>query len=313
MTGLSIGVLLPTRHLGIGENSARTVIRAARAAEDCGFDSVWVGDSLVARPRLDPLTALAGVAASTRRVAIGTAVLLAAMRPPLPTAHALAGVDLLSDGRLIVGVGAGASVPATEEDFRAAGAGYEGRVRRLYDTVDLWRAVWSGFKAPHLRSFPDLAGLTLEPRPAQAGGPQLWLAGEGPHTLRHAGAEFDGWLPFSATAEGFGGAAASVRTAADTAGRPQPTMAAYLTVTIDDDPVQALMEQTNFAEAYYGVPYDFMKAVQGYCAGTADEVAARLRSYVAAGVEHIVLRLAGNLFFEQLERAATVADSLTSA
>ena len=101
-----IGYLLPTREqIMEGRPDAAPLLDLAARAEALGYDSVWVGDSLLARPRHDPLTLLAGVAGRVTRVALGTAVLLPALRNPVLLAHQVATLDQVSEGRFILGVG----------------------------------------------------------------------------------------------------------------------------------------------------------------------------------------------------------------
>ena len=112
-----IGLLLPSREALLwAESDLSVVIDAARHAEKAGFDSVWVGDSLLARPRGEPLALAAGVAGATTRVQLGTAVLLPLLRHPLSLAHQLATLDRISQGRLIAGVGPGADLPGTHAE-----------------------------------------------------------------------------------------------------------------------------------------------------------------------------------------------------
>ena len=103
----AFGYLLPTREIVMSQPvpDCSQVIELAERAETVGFDSVWVGDSILARPRLEPLTTLASVAARTKRVKLGTAVLLSALRHPVVLANELANLDLLAQGRLILGLG----------------------------------------------------------------------------------------------------------------------------------------------------------------------------------------------------------------
>src|SRR5262245_5882413 len=118
---IRIGYLLPTRErVMAGQPQAAPLLELAERAERLGFDSVWAGDSLLARPRHEPLTLLAAVASRVRRVGIGTAVLLPALRNPVLLAHQVATLDQVAEGRLILGVGIAADVPNISEEFTAA-------------------------------------------------------------------------------------------------------------------------------------------------------------------------------------------------
>ena len=113
---LRIGYLLPTREsIMEGRPEAEPLLGLAERAEQLGYDSVWVGDSLLARPRHEPITLLAGVAGRTRRVKLGTAVLLPALRNPVLLAHQVATLDQVSAGRVILGT-KGNDVEETEQN-----------------------------------------------------------------------------------------------------------------------------------------------------------------------------------------------------
>ncbi|HJU16392.1 MAG TPA: LLM class flavin-dependent oxidoreductase, partial [Stellaceae bacterium] len=108
---LRIGYLLPTREqIMAGRPAAAPLLSLAERAEALGYDSVWVGDSVLARPRHDPLTLLAAAAARTQRVELGTAVLLPALRNPVLLAHQVATIDQISAGRFVLGVGIASDV-----------------------------------------------------------------------------------------------------------------------------------------------------------------------------------------------------------
>src|SRR5258708_36780986 len=97
------GLLLPSREALLwADSDLAFLIEAARHAEKAGFDSVWAGDSLLARPRGEPLTLLAAVAGATTRVALGTAVLLPLLPNPLALAHTLAPLARHATGRLVL-------------------------------------------------------------------------------------------------------------------------------------------------------------------------------------------------------------------
>ena len=129
-----LGYLLPTREsIMEGRPEAAPLLALAARAEAEGFDSVWVGDSLTARPRHDPLTLLAAVAGRVPRIAIGTAVLLPALRNPVVLAHQIATLDQIAEGRLILGVGFASDGAAIRQEFAAAGVPFEKRVGRMME------------------------------------------------------------------------------------------------------------------------------------------------------------------------------------
>ncbi|MEU7742020.1 TIGR03619 family F420-dependent LLM class oxidoreductase [Nonomuraea sp. NPDC049158] len=202
MTRPQVGYLLPTRDwVVLGDREPSALIEQARLAEDVGFDSVWAGDSPVTRHRADPLMLLSAVAAVTERVTLGTAVLLPALRHPILLAHQLATLDRIADGRLIAGMGAGFPHPNTEAQFDALGITFKRRVSRTEESIDVMRQLWAGgevsYQGPHF----DFRDVVLEPKPAQVGGPPIWLAGSGESALRRVGRLADGWLPYPPTSE----------------------------------------------------------------------------------------------------------------
>ena len=126
----SFGFLLPTREIVMTQEvpNFRQILDLAEHAEALGFDSVWVGDSVLARPRFEALTTLAAVAARTQRVKLGTAVLLPMLRQPVVLANEVANLDHVAQGRLILGVGIGNNNPAVAQEFAACGVPIARRV-----------------------------------------------------------------------------------------------------------------------------------------------------------------------------------------
>ena len=119
----TFGFLLPTREIVMNQEipNFREIVDLAEHAEALGFDSVWVGDSVLARPRFEALTTLAAVAGRTQRVRLGTAVLLPMLRHPVLLANEVASLDHVANGRLILGVGIGGNAPAVVRGFAACG------------------------------------------------------------------------------------------------------------------------------------------------------------------------------------------------
>jgi alkanesulfonate monooxygenase SsuD/methylene tetrahydromethanopterin reductase-like flavin-dependent oxidoreductase (luciferase family) len=280
-----VGLLLPSREALLwGDSDLSFVVEAARRAEEAGYDSVWVGDSLLARPRGEPLALLAAAAAATSRVTLGTAVLLPLLRNPLSLAHALATLDRIAAGRVIVGIGPGAELPGTHTELAALGVPSDRRVGAMLSVVERIRRLWRN----------EEPGIELQPRPLRPAGPPIWLGGSGPRMLRLAGELFEGWLPLSATPAEYASGLRAVHEAAERAGRDPATVATgvYLTVAIADSPGAAAGELDAYIRAYYGVPAEVMARAMACHAGTLESAAEWFGAYRAAGANHLVVRLA---------------------
>ena len=182
---------------------ARRILDLAERAEKMGFDSVWVGDSVLARPRLDALTTLAAVAARTERVKLGTAVLLPALRHPVVLANEAANLDLLSQGRLILGLGIATKNPPVEREFLACGISFAKRIGIFEECVTIIRRLWSEsevtFSGRHFQLHKVRAGL----RPVHKPGVSLWLAGSVDNALRRVLRLGDGWMPIPPSPQAF--------------------------------------------------------------------------------------------------------------
>jgi alkanesulfonate monooxygenase SsuD/methylene tetrahydromethanopterin reductase-like flavin-dependent oxidoreductase (luciferase family) len=293
---MRIGYLLPTREqIMEGRPEAASLLALAERAERLGLDSVWVGDSLLARPRHEPLTLLAAVAGRVPRVEIGTAVLLPALRNPVLLAHQVATLDQVAQGRLILGVGIGRDAPSIRAEFTAAGVPFEKRVGRLIEGLRLARALWSG-KPVDWDGLWTLDGGVLGPTPHRPWGPPVWIAGSLPASLERAGKGFDGWLPNAGDAAQWGRQWAEIQNIAREAGRDPSALtgAMYLTLSVDDDVDRANQRLDSYLEQYYGLPATSVRARQECYAGPGAGLVAYLNGYAKAGAGHLILRFAGD-------------------
>lgn len=290
------GYLLPTReNIMLGRPETRSLLDAARRAGGLGFDSIWVGDSLLARPRHDPVTLLAAVAAAVPDVELGSAVLLPALRNPVVLAQQLATVDQISEGRLILGVGIAGDTPAIRSEFKAAGVPFEKRVGRMMEGLDLAKALWSGEPVSWDRRWEVEDG-TLAPVPHRRGGPPIWLAAGATVGIERAAKHYDGWFPIGPDAATFGQNQKRFVDSVVKAGRDPSdlTTAIYLTVAIDDDAESADASIDDYLVSYYGAPPAVMRSVQACRGGTLEQVLDFIGGYIAAGAQHVVLRLVGD-------------------
>jgi alkanesulfonate monooxygenase SsuD/methylene tetrahydromethanopterin reductase-like flavin-dependent oxidoreductase (luciferase family) len=290
-----IGYLLPTReNVMEGRPEAAPLLELAARAEGLGYDSIWVGDSLLARPRHEPLTLLAGVAGRVPRVELGTAVLLPALRNPVLLAHQVATLDQISEGRLILGVGFASDRPNIQAEFAAAGVPWDKRVGRMMEGLRLCQAFWAGQPVDWDGRW-QVRGGVLAPTPYRPGGPPLWIGGNLQASLERAGRHFDGWFPNAANHAVYAEHWRQIKVIAAATGRNPERMtgAAYLTVSLDEDATRAEQRLDAFLEGYYGVPATVTRRRQVCYAGAAPGLAAWMAGYADAGATHLVVRFAG--------------------
>lgn len=293
---MRLGYLLPTREqIMEGRPDAASLLRLAEKAAGHGLDAIWIGDSLTARPRHDPLTLLAAVAARVPKVEIGTAVLLPALRNPVVLAHQVATIDQISEGRLILGVGIARDVPNIRAEFTAAGVPFEKRVGRMMEGLRLAKALWTG-QPVDWDGLWSMKDAVLAPTPHRPGGPPLWIAGSLPVSLERAAKHFDGWMPNFGSATQWGQQWQEIDRLARDAGRDpaQLTGSIYLTISLDDDMAKANARLDAYLERYYSHPAAALRKRQECFAGPPSALAEYLSGYVKAGASHLILRFAGD-------------------
>jgi len=303
---VEVGVLLPTRELVMsGRPGTAPMLAMAERAEAAGFDSVWVGDSLTARPRHEPLTLLAAVAARTRRVRLGTGVLLPALRNPVVLAHVVGTLDRIAEGRVILGVGIAADNPPIRREFAAAGIPFERRVGRFLETLEICRALWTRDKVSFSGKHFTLEDVTVEPKPHRPGGPPIWIGGSGPTALREA-ARFEAWFPTGPSVEVFAERFPRIQAAARAAGRAPDAVlgAAYVTLALDADPAAAERRLDEYLESYYNTAARVIRARQACYAGPIDGCVAWMQRWIEAGARHLALRFAGGDQLAQVDEVA---------
>ena len=296
---LKLGILLPTRGLimsGDRPGDAEPVLSMAQAADEAGLDSVWVGDSLTAKPRLEPLTALAAVAGRTRRVRLGTAVMLAALRHPVLLAHQVGTLDLVSGGRLVLAVGIGGAFnDAQRGEWQAAGVDPSRRASRLEELVEILNRLGAGETLSYKGRHFDLDSVAMEPRPVQEGGvPVLvachWRAGREAQ-FRRAARLGRGFMSISDTPEEYAQVAGRVQAYAVQEGKDFSQMESsfYMTVNLNPDPEAAAQEADRYLMLYYGAN---IWGERWGPFGPAQLTVERIREYARAGAGTIVVRFA---------------------
>lgn len=285
--------------------------RQVRHGEELGFDIVTVSDHIVI-PRavrsiypysedgafsgvdagecLEQLTVAMFLAAHTSTIRVLTSVMVLPHRPPVLAAKTLASLDVLSNGRLIVGVGAG----WMREEFEALGAPpYEHRGSVANEYLQAFKEMWTSERPEYRGDYVQVSGVSFYPKPVQDPHPPIWVGGESPPALRRAGQLGDAWYPIGNnpsfpmdTPERLSEAMSTVRRHAEEAGR---------------DP-----ESIDFG--YSAGWYNDREAATGrdggrrIFTGDPEQVAADIRDFEALGVRHLVVGLTGSSPDETLDR-----------
>jgi probable F420-dependent oxidoreductase len=304
----AFGLLLPTREIVMNQDvpNFREILDLAERAEDLGFDSVWVGDSLLARPRFEALTTLAAVAARKQRVRLGTAVLLPTLRQPVVLANQVANLDLIANGRLILGIGIGGNNASVAQEFSACGVSIASRIGMFEETIRLMRRLWTEPEVTFQGRYFQIQSVRLGLRPLQESGVPLWLAGSGDNALRRVLRLGDGWLPISSSPQAFATDWERLQVLGQEMGRDAHELhrCLYTTLNVNADGAQAERELRAFIESYYSIPYEVQATRNGLCAGSAEQCIAWLKAFVAAGAQTIVVRFGSPDQAGQLERFA---------
>lgn len=308
MSSINLGIMLPTRNVvttsGSPTDAMQALIRSACLLDKLGYDSVWVGDSILGRPRPEPLTVLAAFAAATRSIRLGTATLLPAMRHPLQLAQQAATLDLLSNGRLDLGIGAGFPNDQTRRELAALSIDYRTRTDRSHAVMRTCRELWQSLPLSKNEFWEIPEDTRLEPKPAQTGGPRLWLGGASEAACQHVGRTYDGWMPTAPTPEIFQSGWKVVTHTAQESGRDADaiTAATVLTVAVDDNYSRAQSQLRAFIERYYGFPLEQVTSVVGCRAGRVGQIVEAINEFREAGVNYVILRFASTDQLQQIER-----------
>ena len=201
---MEFGAHLPLMDFGGHPYTLGHLTAYTTTAAQLGFRALSVNDHMVfAVPWLDGPVALAAVMEHSGEMTLATTVSLAVVRGPVPLAKTLAAIDRLSGGRLLAAVGPGSS----SEDYAAVGLDFSERWQRFDEAIGVLRALWRADGAPFVGRFYSTEGLSLEPRPAQPGGPPIWIGSWGSGAgLRRVARLADGWLAsaYNTTPELFG-------------------------------------------------------------------------------------------------------------
>lgn len=264
---------------------------------DEAFDIAWTGDHLLWHfPVLDPIVALSSAVLITKKVRLGTGILHTPVRSVLPTAKALASLDYLSRGRLIVGLGIGGEM---EKEFQAVGVPMTERGARTDEAITAFRSLWRDRPATFHGRFVNFDGASLEPAPVTPGGPPIWIGGRSRPALRRAARVGDGWLALFLTPEDFAQRRIELEDQLEDGRRVE--MAIHLPTCIGDRDADERMR--TFYGGFPGLePKHFARY---WVTGSPEQIIDTVGRFSDAGAEHVVLAPPGPEFVPQLEAIAS--------
>ena len=285
---MDYGVHLPVIDFGNQGFSLDRLCAYVQTARELGFKAVSSNDHLIhSRPWLDAPSALAAILSHSGNMAVGTSIALLVVRGPMQLAKTMAAIDILSNGRLIVGVGPGSSA----RDYEIVGLDYEERWKRFDEAIRVLRALWSDDGVSFTGRFYSTAGIDLEPKPLQRPTPPIWIGSWGSDAgLRRVARLGDGWLAsaYNTLPDQFAAALAKLKDqlkirGKDPASFPNALVTMFMYVTESKSAAERVLSQT--LVTFLHRPVEQLR--ERLLVGTPEACAEKLAAYRAAGVQRV--------------------------
>jgi len=307
------GISLPNRGALFGLTDVDELIESAINAEKSGvFDSVWFGDSLIHKPRLEAITMLAAVATHTKKVRLGTICLASfPVRHPVLLAIQWATLDQLSQGRSLLGVCIGGG---HEGELRAFGVKREERVGRMREGIELLRKIWGDQEFTYRGKYYSLENYNIVPKPVQKP-PPIWIAVSPEReqvgdkvvdqAMRRVGSLADGYITMGVTAQEMGKRLKVIEQSAAESGKDLTNfeIAIHGMVNINNDKQRAFKQSKDYFNQYYGPNYPPESLIQIWLAhGPPKDCARLIQQWIDMGITTPVLRFTAKDQLGQVKR-----------
>jgi probable F420-dependent oxidoreductase len=260
--------------------------------EAIGYDSVWTGDHMsFHNPIYESMTLLASYAPITRRIKLGVAVYLLALRSPAVAAKTAATLDVLSGGRLVFGVGVGGENP---KEFELCGIPHKERGARVNEGIDVVRTLWRDTPASFNGRFWHFESVSIDPKPIQQP-PPIWIGGRSDAALKRAGRQGDGWVSYVVQADRYAQSLDKIRAAAADAGRSLDgfTAAHLVFITVGRDFEAAKRAWVSVLSKRYAQDFEPLAKRYGVI-GTPEQCAEQLEAFRAAGCNYFLMSAIGD-------------------
>jgi len=315
---VSFGLTLSNRGVVLGSTSVKEILALSVEAEQSGaFDSIWVGDSLAAKPRLEAVTVLSAVAALTERVKLGPACFASfPLRHPVLLAYQWASFDVVCGGRSIMVAcqGARGNVSGeSETEWAAMDMNLAERAIRMEEGIEIARKLWTEDAVSHEGRYYQFENLTIEPKPVQDPCP-IWIANN-PELMgvkdklldriaRRVAVLADGWQTTFVTPEQFRVAWQRIERQAREIERDVSDMprCLYYNCHVNEDRDTALRESKEYLDAYYATDFTREQLEVWVAMGSPEQCIETIRAHVEAGANIITIRFTARDQTEQLRR-----------
>jgi len=278
----------------------------AQRAEELGFESLWAWDHILlgvepSFPILDSVTMLGALAARTTRIKLGTGVLVLPLRNPVVAAKALGSLDVISGGRLILGVAAGWYA----REFDAVGVPFKQRGRQFERNLDILVRCWTDERVTLRVDEFNLREAVMVPRPAQRPRPPVLIGGYVDAVLRRVATMSDGWLTYFYTPESFTRNWEKVKAFAREAGRDPSTLTAtnQLAISVGTSRAETTADMRRWLSTEWDTAAWSESTIEHAIHGSPAECVEQLRAHLATGVDRIIL-IPYRYQPEQVERIA---------
>lgn len=272
----------------VGTTLAGDQLRTGPELEQMGYDSLWVSEHILFYgPILEAVPQLGALAALTQKATLGTAIFLLPLRHPTIVAKSFSTLDVISNGRMVLGIGVGGEFP---REFEATGVPVNERGPRSNEAIRVMKRLWTEDDVTHEGRFFSFSGATMAPKPVQPGGPPIVVAGRSEAAMRRAARLGDGYMPYLFTPDRYKAAAASIAQQREAAGKSLDGFqwVLYQFTALADTHDEAHRRAVVRLSRQYN--QDFEPLVDRYCVlGTAEQCAERLTQFVQAGARHIIL------------------------
>jgi probable F420-dependent oxidoreductase len=274
--------------------------------ETLGYDSVWTGDHMsFHNPIYESMTLLASYAPITRRIKLGVAVYLLALRSPAVAAKTAATLDVLSGGRLVFGVGVGGENP---KEFELCGVPHKERGARVNEAIDVVRTLWRDTPASFSGRFTRFESVSIDPKPIQQP-PPIWIGGRSDAALKRAGRQGDGWVSYVVQADRYAQSLDKIRAAAGGRSLDGFTAAHLVFITVGRDFEAAKEAWVRVLSKRYAQDFEPLAKRYGVI-GTPEQCAEQLEVFRAAGCNYFLVSAIGDPRDERAQLETIAAEIL---